>query len=149
MYEIAEEMSRIEARKRDQEEVVKKNERLESVMEYLRVGSEAEAGEVLRRLRTTEDMSDAVQFINDSSALLNMRFSDQSSEEPISPQATVSSEKAERPEPRSRESAQSITSLYEPFIRGTTCPINLVCYLNTLFELKPRKYLASVASQSC
>ena len=110
-------MSRIEARKRDNEEVLKKNERLESVMEYLRVGSDAEASEVLRRLRTTRDMSDAVQFINESSTLLRMRLGHQSSEEPmsLSPQATTSSEKTEH---QLTENMQSSKGLYEPVLGG-------------------------------
>ena len=124
-------MSRIEARRRDNEEVVKKNERLEFVMEYLRVGSDAEASEVLRRLRSTKDMSDAVQFINDSSTLLSMRFGDQSSKEPTSPQGTTSSRITDR---RSTESVQSANSLHEPVLGGMTISTILMCFLNTPLE---------------
>ena len=107
-------MSRSEARKRDTEVVGEQNERLRFVMDYLRFGSNQEANEVLKRLRSTEDLSETTKFIHESSVLLPSRFKGSSNHPPQ--QMTSSREPTTREQmasPQQTSSLQAIGGLVE------------------------------------
>ena len=114
------------------------NDRLNFVMEYLRFGSEQEANEVLRRLRTTGDLGETINFLHDSSLLLQSRSGGLSHRPPqvtANPEQTTSLKKTTSPQstlstqssldsgeeaPGLVQSLETFNHFYEPISSGTS-----------------------------
>ena len=70
MYDIESGFTRSQALKRKNDALSEDNRNLKFIVQGLRTASETEAGEILRRIRSSRDLDEAVAFINQASLLL-------------------------------------------------------------------------------
>ncbi|KAI9830707.1 MAG: hypothetical protein M1826_004536 [Phylliscum demangeonii] len=101
-YEVEANETKPAALKRKNEALTERVEDLRVLVEYLRSGTEEEAADVLRRLRSSEEANETVKFIRQGALLLSgsPRLSAGAAAAPLPSPASASEEDDGRPEPR-------------------------------------------------